>query len=167
MTEDKFWEIIAESRFGHGGSLDKQKAKLETILARLSIPDVIAFDRIFTQLRFKAYDWNLWDAAYIINAGCSDDGFEYFRCGLIGAGREKYEKALLDPESLGDWAVAEETEFELLMYVPNKVYKKLTCKNEFIKHADLEFPPISGDDWSEDGDDLEKRFPKLWAKFGG
>ena len=31
----------------------------------------------------EAYRWDIWAIAFIINGGCSDDGFEYFRGWLV------------------------------------------------------------------------------------
>jgi hypothetical protein len=39
-------------------------------------------------------------AAYIIDGGCSDDGFEYFRCWLISRGKETFIKLKANPDSL-------------------------------------------------------------------
>ena len=38
----------------------------------------------------------LWDAAYLINGGCSDDGFDYFRGWLVDQGRETFERCLAE-----------------------------------------------------------------------
>lgn len=42
----------------------------------------------------------LWAAGYLINDGCSDDGFEYFRAWLIAQGREVFERVVADPDAL-------------------------------------------------------------------
>ena len=49
---------------------------------------------------WRAYRWDSWAAAYSIGSGCSDDGFTDFRYFLISMGREVFERALADPESL-------------------------------------------------------------------
>ncbi|MFD6293827.1 DUF4240 domain-containing protein [Streptomyces sp. NPDC060235] len=41
-------------------------------------------------------------AAYLIGGGCSNDSFMDFRAGLIALGRDWYEKATADPDSLAD-----------------------------------------------------------------
>jgi hypothetical protein len=46
----------------------------------------------------RAYPWDLWGAAFVINGGCSDDGCERFRARLIMQGRDVFERALDDPE---------------------------------------------------------------------
>ena len=50
----------------------------------------------------SAYCWSLWGAAYVINGGCSDDPFVDFRASLISRGRQVFERALSDPDSLAD-----------------------------------------------------------------
>ena len=53
-----------------------------------SPPDeLIEFHRLFNRAMDDAYIWDLWGAAYLINGGCSDDGFAYFRSWLISRGR--------------------------------------------------------------------------------
>jgi len=163
MTEDKFWEIIGQSQAGHDANA--QIKALEKILWGLGTDEVAAFDRIFTQLLIKSYTWDLWGAAYIIDGGCSDDGFEYFRRGLIASGREKFEKALENPESLADWTEPDEVENEGIKYVSYKVYEEKSGGGKMPDDG-LRYPSNpSGEPWEEDNDDLERRFPALWAKF--
>jgi len=47
-----------------------------------------------------SYRVDLWGAAYLINGGCSDDAFEYFRGWLIVQGRGTYERIVADPPIL-------------------------------------------------------------------
>jgi hypothetical protein len=160
MDENGFWDVVELSR---ADSQDEQEAKLRSILKKLPIGEVLAFDRIFNTMRFKAYTWDLWAAAYIINGGCSDDGFEYFRCALIAAGREHYEAALRDAESLADWVEGGDFEFEALGYVAPGVFREKSKTKEFPQH-NLTFPKNpTGEPWEED--DLEARFPQLWKTF--
>jgi hypothetical protein len=164
MDEDKFWGIIEQSRQGTDDSQAAQEENLRAVMNRLDVHEVVAFDRVFNEMRFRAYTWDLWGAAYIINGGCSDDGFEYFRCALIAAGRERYDEALRDPESLAGWVEGGDFEFEAFWYVAPSVYCEKSGTNKFPQH-NLIFPKSpSGEAWEED--DLEARFPKLWAAFG-
>jgi len=166
MDEQKFWKIIEESLQGAHGSQAVQKAKLKKILSTLDAGEIAAFDQIFTRLMHKSYTWDLWGGAYVLNGGCSDDSFEYFRRGLIASGREKFERSLKDPEYLADWAEPDELEFEDIEQVVYDVYKEKTGSDKHPEHG-LKHPKTpSGEKWREDGDDLETRFPHLWAKFG-
>jgi hypothetical protein len=140
------------------------------------------FDRIFGEVVNRAYDWNLWGAAYLIEGGCSDDGFEYFRRWLISMGREVYEAALRDPESLADVAGQPGiefddlgTEFEEFGYVAYEVYEEKTGRELVDDIQPLSSPGPSarsrepaGYGWDfDDEDEVRRRFPKLMAKFGG
>jgi hypothetical protein len=161
MNEDGFWQIIEQSS---DAVPNAQNRKLRSLLDALPIAEIKAFDRIFDELIGKAYTWDLWGAAYVLDGGCSDDGFEYFRRGLTGAGREKFEAALRDPDSLANWAEPDEVENEGIRYVVYRAYQAKTGTKDLPDHG-IRFPKEpSGEAWSEDGDDLEKRFPKLWAK---
>jgi len=165
MNENRFWEIIGLSRAGNENSQAAQKAKLKQLLTGLEASEVIAFDKIFDQTLYASYTWDLWGAAYIINGGCSDDSFEYFRRGLIASGRQNFADALQDPQTLGDWVEPDELEFEDIKYAVYDVYNQKTGTTDIPNHG-LK-PPSSpaGDPWEEDSDELEKRFPRLWAKF--
>jgi hypothetical protein len=147
MTENKFWEIIDQSQKEANGSQDAQEKSLKKLLLNISADEVASFNRIFNELLAQSYTWDLWGAAYIIDGGCSDDGFEYFRRGLIATGREKFERAWEDPE-----------------YVAYAVYEEKTGADA-IPDDKIRYGEVKGEPWEEDSDDLEKRFPRLWAKF--
>ncbi len=94
MTIDQFWSLV------EGLPTEGAERALAERLDRLSPKDLVAFDRHFTEQFFRAYDWQLWNAAYIIGGGCSNDSFMDFRYGLISRGRAVFEAALEDPETL-------------------------------------------------------------------
>src|SRR5689334_12739596 len=102
MNEAEFWRIIETAYFSSAGDGEKQAELLLEYLLQLSEGDILDFDEMFRHYHRAAYRCNLWDAAYIIEAGCGDDGFSDFREGLIGRGQAIYEAALADPESLVD-----------------------------------------------------------------
>lgn len=163
MTEDAFWQIIEASRKGADGDQDKQEAQLKRALEPIDLTEIEAFERLFHEQLLKAYSWDLWGAAYIINGGCSDDGFEYFRRALVAAGRDRFEKALNDPESLAAWAEPD-LEFEGIKYVAYDVYKEKSGAS--LPEGKKKWPTNpSGETWEEDSDDLETRFPRLWQTF--
>jgi hypothetical protein len=43
-----------------------------------------------------------WAAAYVVNGGASEDGFDYFLGWLMAQGRARWEATLADPDSLAD-----------------------------------------------------------------
>ena len=171
MDKEKFWQIVSESRTGDDSgdpydNMDDQIEKLTKLLSDLPPEEVVDFDRIFAELMIKAYTWDLWGAAYIIEEGCSDDGFMDFRGWLISMGREVYEKALADPESLAVLAndtTIEDFSFEEFQYVASEVHGKDIEDIEGI----IEHPSEpAGTPFEEDSDYLKRRFPKLWNEFG-
>lgn len=161
MDAPMFWQLIEESRENAGGDVDAQAEELTDLLADLPADEIVAFNRVLHELLAAAYRWDLWAAAYIVNGGCSDDGFEYFRCWLISQGERVYREALDDPESLVDRAEPDATEAESMLYAAGDAYKVETGR-------DLPRPPSgpsepSGTRWHED--DLPRLFPKLAAAF--
>src|ERR1043165_2018952 len=125
MTTDEFWEIVGRAHQASGGNMPVKCEKLADELRRLEPSEIKSFALHFYEFRDKAYRWDLWDAAYIICAGCSDDGFTDFRSTLISMGREMFEKALADPDSLADYDLRRETaRYEGYQYVAGIVYSE-------------------------------------------
>jgi hypothetical protein len=178
MPEDKFWGLIAASRSESGGDSEGQESALTALLHELPLNDLITFQNRYRQLRGQAYTWPLWGAVYIINGGCSDDGFCYFRDWLITQGREVYTNTLADPEWLADFKFPEEETnldgdiisskaifAEEMAYVADSVFEKRTGQHlpaEFAENNE-----ITGPEWKEEGDDLARMFPKLWKECNG
>jgi hypothetical protein len=161
MDAATFWQLIEDSRENAGGDVDEQASELTDLLADLPPDEIVAFDRYFRELLAAAYRWDLWGAAYIINGGCSDDGFEYFRAWLIAQGERVYREALDDPESLVDRAEPDAIDAESMLYAAADAYKVETGRELPTPAAGPSEP--AGDRWTED--DLPARFPKLWAAF--
>jgi hypothetical protein len=82
MDKERFWETIAQA---------DSPQDLHRRLAQLPEPDLADFEFHHERTFADSYDWGLWGAAYVINGGCSDDCFDYFRAYLISRGREVFE----------------------------------------------------------------------------
>lgn len=170
MDIPQFWLHIEAAKQASNDDLDKMCDELKYRLAKLEDQEIISFQNIFNQLHADSYQSRLWAAAYIINGGCSDDGFDYFRGWLIAQGQDIYEKALADPESLADvLAEGEEGEFEEMLYIAGLAWEQKHGGTfyesegwEQIKH--IPFPPIEFD-WTEDDESLQATCPRLFAKF--
>ncbi len=163
MDKTEFWKMIDITHKGGNGNPFKQSELMTDALLKLSEAELLEYDTIFRALMDEAYVVDLWEAAYIIGCGCGDDGFMDFRGWLIGQGKETFEKALLDPESLVDLVErGSETQEGNLFYVAPNVYEIITGKD---------LPPISGNPpklkGQPSGDEklLLSRFPKLFNKF--
>ena len=172
MPAERFWCII--ERVAEPDQYpDAQVRALRTALDELTLEDIISFEVAFRRYLNKAYTWDLWGAAYVIHGGCSDDGFEYFRRWLVARGRDVYEDALADPDSLaqlnaqsgpdGIW------EFEEIYYVARQVFKEKGGEGDVRDYSEPEAglagPEPSGEPFVEDEEHLARRYPKLWGRF--
>lgn len=157
MTDDQFWELI------DGASTPEE---LHQALSKLDNDALIAFERRHDHFSDQAYDWNLWGAAFVINGGCGDDSFDYFRAFLISRGREVYEAAIADADSLADVNLGDDDEdWEDWMSPSMAVVRARTGEYDFAGPPDPDRQPPAtpeGDDWEEE--ELAARFPRLAAK---
>lgn len=153
-SEVRFWALLHES----GGD----EGRLQKLLRSESIETVSAFARIFDQKLVELNRWSIWGAGYVIAGGMSDDSFHYFRSWILGKGKECYQVALSNPDSLGKFVEdPEECDNEGLEYVAVGILRDHGANDPRTGGADGE--PI-GTPWEED--DLESLFPTLWKQFG-
>jgi hypothetical protein len=131
MTDDAFWAMIEP--VAAIDDPEEQLTALHAALRKCSPDDVAAFYTAYKRQMATAYTWDLWGAAYVINGGASDDGFEYFRNWLIAQGRAVFTKAIADPDSLADVVepdVAGGVEHEEFGYVAVDVYDELLGRTQ-------------------------------------
>ncbi|MFI9647613.1 DUF4240 domain-containing protein [Streptomyces sp. NPDC052040] len=170
MDETEFWELVDASREAAEGDPDEQADQLvERLLGR--DPDtVLDFARHFEWRYNRSYRWDLWGAAWVLLDGASDDAFDFFRCWLIGQGREVFEGALHDPDSLAgllaDFDEEVDGDGEELGYAADEAYEQLTG----TVAPDLGIPPAPSEPEGapfdlEDESALALRYPRLWERF--
>jgi hypothetical protein len=167
MDKAAFWKLIDGSRRSSDGDPEAQIETLGELLSALEPVEIVAFDRILSEYHDRAYNWNLWGAAYIIGGGCSDDGFADFRGWLISRGEKAFENALLDPEILVKVVKEDDGECQIegFQYIASQTWEQKTdlSAGEFPRHEFARHAEPTGEKWEED--DLETRFPKLCKKF--
>jgi len=167
-NEKWFWNIIDQSR-GTNKKINhlRQIKNLTKVLSSLTADEILQFDNRFHLLLRQSYTWDLWGAAFIINGGCSDDTFDYFRSWLIGQGEKSFYNAIENPETLKDILKPnDEYEWEGLEYAASKAYEKVTGKEMDVGDStddiNEEHGPV-GKKWNEE--ELPYLFPKLWKSF--
>ncbi len=163
MTEEQFWQIVGMSQ-KDSSDCESQTEELQTLLSKRSPQGIVEFDCIFQQKLIESYTWDLWGVAYLINGGCSDDGFKYFRCWLIEQGVEAYRKAIADPQSIIDILKGDEEELECegLMYASSYAHEAVAQKEiPWTESAQVLEP--TGEPWEEE--DLESRFPRVAERY--
>src|SRR5688572_17014558 len=149
MTHDQFWELIATAGKQSGRETERVPELLGRLLLELPPEEIVAFDAVYDDLCCRAYRRPLWGAAYLINGGCSDDGFESFRGWLIAQGRKVFEAALESPDSLSSrmGRGGEGAELEDMVSVATRAYMEKTGKE--LPRRQRASPELSGRDWKE------------------
>jgi len=161
MDESEFWQLIEAAKAVSKGDVQAQVAQLHDSLAKLQPAEIASFDEHFRSFLARAYTWELWAAAYIINGGCSDDCFEYFRGWLIAQGKDPFENALRDPQTLTPIANPD-ADGEPMLYVAQTVYESKTGKD--LPQPDVVQPSEPrGKQWDEES--VDQLYPVLAARF--
>jgi hypothetical protein len=166
MDEETFWRLVADTRAAAGNDTGRQSELLDARLRQLSPQQIAAFERIRRALDRRAYTWDTWGAAYVIEDGCSDDCFRDFRGYLISLGRGPYETALRSPDAIaptvqdaetGDWENADD--------VAPDAYQSVTGDDIPGDSSDLSGTP-RGTPWDDEhAEALVQRYPRLAARF--
>ena len=171
MTREDFWRRIDTTRLAAKNDPDAQCKQLKKHLESLPDEELISFHTHFDALYAPTYRNDLWGAAYIINGGCSDDCFDYFRAWLIGRGQAAYEAALANPDSLVEIAEEEDVEQEELLSIAIGIWLKRHKKDWGDLFKDSPFPSTPNSDpgpaeWDEeDEESLARLYPRLFEKF--
>lgn len=176
MTEDEFWDHIRATR---RADPDDHVERLTARLAKLAEDEILDFAHLWRVASTCAYRRELWGAAYLINGGCSDDGFEYFRDWLILQGRTVYEAAIADPDTLAD-VLDGEDEVECECYPGMEAWFAATGAERDdagydAYHRAMRFrhpkppkqPPLAKRWDFDDDDEVRKHFPRLAEMYLG
>ncbi|MES5820772.1 DUF4240 domain-containing protein [Streptomyces sp. RG80] len=107
MNRLQFWQLIESARAQASNPNDGEEVAhgATSLLASYPTEEIVAAQQVVWDLMADSYTNPLWAAAYMINGGCSDDGFDYFRGWLITQGREVFERTILDPDALAELPV--------------------------------------------------------------
>ncbi|GAA2600560.1 DUF4240 domain-containing protein [Streptomyces axinellae] len=170
MDETEFWELIDSTRRAAEGDPEEQADQLVAQLTKLDPEALTFFARHFESRYNRAYQWDLWAAAWILLDGASDDVFDAFRCWLIGQGREVFEGAAHDADALAellaDFDPELDGEAEDLGFAADEAYEQLT--GTVLPDLGLPEPPPDPEGVAlnmEDPAALAERLPELWARF--
>jgi hypothetical protein len=163
MDESRFWKLVDAARTRAGDNEKARPAMLRADLADLDAAEIQSFQRTYDRMLLRAYRWDLWGAAYLMNlGGCSDDGFRYFRDWLISEGRAAYERALDDPDSLADMPARGVFELESFGHAAREAYAEHTDAELECDGTGIGTEP-EGREW--DPDDLPALLPRLAARY--
>lgn len=197
MDHDTFWQILDDARARAGRGADDRGAPddplprtlTSLLVERLQPEEILAFADVADDVGAEAYAWPVWGAAYLIEGGCSDDGFMDFRDGLVLAGREVFTRAVAAPDSLADHPVVSGMSgddagwfgYESLGSLVRRAWAQSTGRDDesyyaaraagasSSGHGNEAGPSAdpSGESWDfDDEDENRRRLPRLTALFG-
>ncbi|MES2453892.1 MAG: DUF4240 domain-containing protein [Bacteroidota bacterium] len=175
LDEDLFWAIVDESP-KNTDHLDDQELFLIKAIEKLTPQEMIGFRLRTDKLLFDSYTSEMWCAGYLMNGGCSDDGFEYFRNWVISRGKDTYYKAKENPDTLisqvGD--DIEDYDFESFWYVALEAFNNKTGEDlydyideELFLTKEGHYPKFDFNWKEEDPASMKKICPKLFDRFWG
>ncbi|MFI6860777.1 DUF4240 domain-containing protein [Streptomyces sp. NPDC050421] len=177
MDTKDFWKLIDDARALVVDPADAEAVagRVAALLAERPADDILAAQQLVWDLMAASYRAPLWAAAYTINGGCSDDGFDYFRGWLIAQGREVFERVVADPDALAGLpavrAAATEgvdLECEDVLGVAWDAYREATGEELPQESFTIDYPALDPE-WDFDFDDAERvalRLPELDALYG-
>ncbi|MFE7839177.1 DUF4240 domain-containing protein [Streptomyces sp. NPDC057474] len=188
MKINDWWELIERGRRAVGDRADDRDLPddplpeaLTDVIATLERREIIDFYLKHIEVTDSAYRRPLWNAAYLIEGGCGDDGFMDFRDGLALLGRDTFTQAVADPDCLAGLPVVVRMSrgesgwvgFESLSRLVQDAYQKVQGETDSLDVAlqaavpDMARPDkATGDDWDvEDDDEMRRHLPRLAALF--
>ncbi len=187
MDINEWWGLVERAREAAGDRADDRDlpddplpGALTDVLAALEPERIAAFAVTAVDVTGSAYRWPLWNAAYLIEGGCGDDGFMDFRDGLALLGRETFTRAVADPHSLAGLPVVIRMSresgwigYESLNTPVAEAYRRhrgetasLDAAVEAALRDRIRPADPAGESWdAEDADAARRHLPRLAALF--
>ena len=175
VDTEQFWNLIEQARARAGDQADCRAivAQAVGLLSALPASEIISAEQRLHEIVMGSYLHPLWAAAYVINGGCSDDSFDYFRGWLILQGRSVFGEAVADPDGLAGLpavrtAVAAggaDLRCEYTLYIASDAYRNATGQELPEDVTPAGYPDLDPA-WNFDFDDrqeMHKHLPRLTA----
>ncbi len=162
MDDQRFWTFVESAREAAGDDVDDRVSGLELVLLNQHPDEVQEFQDKYDELLQRANRRDLWDAAWLMNGGCTDAGFHHFRDWLISEGEQVFEAALADSQSLAGVAAPGRYELAAFGEVAAEVFEQMTDVGIRHRRA-MEDAEPAGATWR--ADDLPARYPRLAERF--
>ena len=173
MTEAIFWSLIEQSR-AESKTRPKQIFQiLQEKLASFSGDEILRFDHILHEILRFGYRSNMLAAATIINVSSELDELNEFEAFIIMQGKEVWDQALKNPDSLADLEIEDEAKCPELLEIPEKAYEQATGEEDFeMVHVDYQPQNLIGklELWQDEKGKVDKvklksLLPRLYAKW--
>jgi hypothetical protein len=172
MRTDDFWAVIDRATADRPGSPDEVARRATAELATRDPQEIVAWGRHLDKVMAASAKEDLWAAAYLINGGCSDDGFDHFRGWLVAQGRDVLACAVREPDSLAELPTVRAAatsgavfEAEAVLSIADEAYEQVT--GDELPPSDVTVTrPDSALLWDfDDEEEMTRRLPRLSALF--
>lgn len=167
MTQDEFWEHVRATR---RRDPEDHADRLAARLAHLPVAEILDFGRLWLEAKARTHTWDLWGAAYLVNGGCDADGFDEFRNWLVLQGREVFEAAVANPDTLADLLTGHD-DVGTDSHPSYDAYSAATGRDDYVaalraRHPTLPDEPPLRKGWDfDDPAAMRTRFPRLAAAY--
>ena len=102
LDEASFWQLIDDVRTRAHADPEAMSELLTTHLTSLDDTALIAYQNRYLDLSARLYTWRHWQAAEMACGFTSDDVFTDWRAFLIAHGRNVYDSAVTDADTLAE-----------------------------------------------------------------
>jgi hypothetical protein len=172
MRTDDFWAVIDRATADRPGSPGEVAKRAIAELATRDPEEIVAWGRHLDKVMVASGKEDLWAAAYLINGGCSDEGFDSFRGWLVAHGREVLARSVREPDSLAELPAVREAAMNGAVFEAGEV---LTIAAE--AHQEATGTPLPESEavvtrpeaamlWDFDNEEeMGRRLPRLSAMF--
>ncbi|GHJ43362.1 hypothetical protein Cs7R123_07040 [Catellatospora sp. TT07R-123] len=188
MEADEFWGLVEQARQDARAESSRPSAgaigqALVRRLTRLPLERIVDFAHLCWSVKERVDRWEFCAACLVITGYLSDDTFDYFKAGLIGLGREAFDRVTADPDSLANHpdvvaiaaghAPPDHLRGEEILSAAGEAYFARTGDEEAFHEAMMSGPTdgTRGSEWDgrfgeEDVAAIPVRLPGLVACFG-
>ena len=172
MRTDDFWAVIARATADRPASPAEVAKRAAADLATRDPEEIVAWGRHLNKVMVASGTEDLWAAAYLINGGCSDEGFDSFRGWLIAHGREAVAQSVKAPDSLADMpavraAADNGAAFEAgeVLAIATDAYAQATGEEMPVGERPVTRPDAA-ELWDFDNEEeMQRRLPRLSELF--
>ncbi|WIM97727.1 DUF4240 domain-containing protein [Actinoplanes oblitus] len=172
MRTDDFWAVIDRATAERPASPAEVAERAVAELATRDPEEIVAWARHLDRVMVASGTEDLWAAAYLINSGADEAGFDAFRGWLIAHGRKAVAAAVQKPDVLANVVVIKQAadtgavfEADEVLGIAARAYEQATG-GELPAGDGARTRPEVGDLWDFDNEDeMRRRLPKLSALF--
>ena len=160
IDDNIFWDIIEIARNNSENNSEFIEV-LSNNLESFKATEIRRFEKIFLTKFEELNYWEIWALAYIVQRGCGNDGFDYFKSWVISKGQKAFETIKdLDVNKLKTF-FDEDSQLEEMLNLAENVYELKT--GALMQPVIVKKQRLLGKKWSEEN--IESEFPILCKIF--